>query len=480
MITTWTSAAGLEIRGEHLLLASLKKGFKSIAVSGFRRIPNFRQLSVPELKRQIYSFLREKHIPKECVILGLPRDQVMIRFLSLPVEVKANLPQVMKFQVDNYEPSEDNGFYYDFCVVGETVGGEGTSKISVLLALVRKSVLDEYLALFRDVQISFRSIQVSTFALWRLFIQGRERFKKEPYFLYHFGEKEVEVIGLQGKLPVYSGVLPLNGEEPFTAPQVTVTLEQGLSSARLQADAVEGIYYSGINSEGRRREIASEIPDVGLLTSHMKLSSPLSMASELPDLATPMGLALDVFQGTSVPGLNLLPEERRIRKSPYAMVPTYVLLTFLLLLTAAYFGRDLVQTYFYSKDLEKEIADLKPQVEEVEAIRREMQQLEVKIKYLEKTFCARDGVLEALSEMTTLLPDDTYYNFLSSRETDINTRGMDLTIQGLSSSANQVPSLLSKSSYLKSVMHQSAVTTDPTTKKERFYIKARLEAKGCN
>ena len=472
MITTWTSAAGMEIRGEDLLLVCLRKGLQSISISGFKRILNIRQLPSLELKRQVNAFFKEKRIHKENVILGLPREQVLVRFLTFPVEVKANLAQVMKFQVENYEPSEENGFYYDFSIMGE--GEEsGGIKITVLLALIRKSVLDEYLLLFRDLQIPFRSVQVSTFALWKLLLQGMDRLKNTPYFLYNFGEKMVEVIGIQRKQPTYSGIVLLKEGEPFHAATLLETLEHGLSAAGQQTEIVEGIFFAGREAENRRRGIAAEIPEVGLLTTHLKLHSPASLAPELPDLAIPIGLALDVFQGKSLPTLNLLPEDKRPRKNPYALVPTYILLAALLLLGSAYFGRQLLQEYLYVQELDREIAGLKPQVDEVEAIRKQNQQLENKIEYLEKMFCAQDNLLEMLAEMTGMFPDDTYLIFLNDREGEV-------VIQGFSQSASQLMPLISKSNYLKSPEHQSPITRDPITNKERFFIKARLEGKECN
>jgi general secretion pathway protein L len=124
--------------------------------------------------------------------------------------------------------------------------------------------------------------------------------------------------------------------------------------------------------------------------------------------------------------------------------------------------------------LEQEIAALRPQVEEVDRIRKESQVLEGKIKYVEQMFCATDHNLELLTEMTTTIPDDTYLLYLSNREGDI-------MFQGLSQSASSLLPLLSKSKYLRGVEPQAPFTRDPVSGKERFSLKARVEeALPCN
>ncbi len=149
---------------------------------------------------------------------------------------------------------------------------------------------------------------------------------------------------------------------------------------------------------------------------------------------------------------------------------TCVLLFAVLLLGGGYLGRPWLQSYLWEQELDREIAQLKPQIEGFEAMQKQNQEMAAKIEFLENIFCEQDRLLEILSELTDMFPEGTYLNFLNARE------GV-LLLQGFSNSASQLLPLLSGSRYLQSPELQAPFTRDPITMKERFFIKARMEAK---
>lgn len=467
---TLNSAVGIEIRGDELLLVCLKRGLRDTSVAGYKVIENFRQMQRSDLKRAVHNFFRSNRVRRENVILGVPRDKAIVRFVTLPAEVKDNLRQVMRLQVENYEPSEENGSYFDYAVLEETEG-EG-AKLSVVLVLVKRAHLDEYLALFKELQIPLHSVQLSTFALCNLLVSGHDGLKNEAYFIFNFSQGQSELIGIRGKRLAYSGLHTLRDGTPAAAELIT-ELENAMSASRIQAENVEKILLAGKDAESTRQLLAADIPEVGLVTSNMKLRSSVAMGPSLPNLAAPIGLALQGLRPVTSAPLNLLPEAQRLQRSRFGYLVSYALLVVLALLGVAFFGREFYQEQVYLRGLEQEIAALRPQVEEVDAIRKESQILEDKINYLRQLLCATDHNLELMSEMTTSVPDDTYLLYLSNRDGEI-------MLQGLSQSASALLPLLSKSKYLKGVEPQAPFTRDPVSGKERFQLKARMEALPCN
>lgn len=450
-------------------MVALKKGLRDISVSGSRILDNFRQIPRNELKRLVQQFFRENRVRRENVVLGVPREQTVVRFLSLPAEVKNNLPQVVRFQVESFEPSEENGSYYDYAVLEETTG-EG-ARLSIILVLIKKAFLDEYLALFKELQIPLQSIQFSTFAIWNLLLSGQDRPKQDVAFVLNFIDGHVELVGLRADKLACTRFHRISGKGSL-AQELLAEMENALSAARIPADGVDRILVAGSEAESMRQLLSADISDIGVLTSKVRLRTPIALNATLPNLATPIGLALEGLNpGHPVP-LNIVPGSMRVKHSRVGYMTACTLLIALGLLAAGYFGREFYQERIFLTQLEDEIASLKPQVEEVDAIRKETQAVEEKIKYVQSLFCASDQNLELLAEMTSTIPDDTYLFYYSNRDGDI-------MFQGISQSASALLPMLSKSRHMKNLEPQSSFTRDPVSGKERFSMKARVEAQPC-
>ena len=89
---TLNSAVGIEIRGDQLLMAALKKGLRDISVSGSRVFDNYRQIPRNELKRLVHAVSIENTIvdldlgggePFKVLIRELQRHPVRDEFLHI-------------------------------------------------------------------------------------------------------------------------------------------------------------------------------------------------------------------------------------------------------------------------------------------------------------------------------------------------------------------------------------------------------------
>ena len=77
------------------------------------------------------------------LVLCLPRDKVLTRSLTLPLEAEENLREVLSFEMDRQTPFTAEQVYYDFSVVARSAA-ERT--LTVDLVLVTRRMLDELLA----------------------------------------------------------------------------------------------------------------------------------------------------------------------------------------------------------------------------------------------------------------------------------------------------------------------------------------------
>ncbi|MGW8181429.1 MAG: hypothetical protein ACWGQW_22090, partial [bacterium] len=132
------SALGITFQGEDLILASVRKGFREYSLTKHLIVEGYQALNTAELNDQIRSFVKSLGLNRENIVLGFPRDQVIVRQVEFPVEVEENLEQVIHSQVDRFEPSEDESSYYDYLVVQRD---EENARIWIQIAMVRKALL---------------------------------------------------------------------------------------------------------------------------------------------------------------------------------------------------------------------------------------------------------------------------------------------------------------------------------------------------
>ena len=118
------TSVGIELRGEDMLISSLQSNFSGGVFTHFKRIAHFRLREKEELRQEINLFLKSNRLSKDNIVLGIPRRDIVLRYLDLPLEVADNLKQVVHYQVQSFEPTEEDRFYYDYALLD----GHGAKK----------------------------------------------------------------------------------------------------------------------------------------------------------------------------------------------------------------------------------------------------------------------------------------------------------------------------------------------------------------
>ena len=105
------------------------------------------------MRGEIDQFLKGQKLGRENIVLGIPRQDAIIRHLDLPREVADNLKQVVLYQVQAFEPTEEEKFYFDYA----SLSGKEATRLLVLVVMIRKSVLDGYLEDTARIRLAARS-----------------------------------------------------------------------------------------------------------------------------------------------------------------------------------------------------------------------------------------------------------------------------------------------------------------------------------
>jgi Tfp pilus assembly protein PilN len=459
------SCLGVEMRQEDLLISCVQSNLSGGVFTHFLRVADYRAREKSDVRREIDAFFKSQRIPRDNVVFGVPRSDVIVRCLDLPAEVGDNLKQVMVYQVQSLEPTEEEKFYYDYQLLRSGPNGK---RIPILLVMVRKTILDAHLLLLRELGIRPSMVTTTAAALANLFLQDRRDIEHKTFVLADVHAGGMEILALRDGNLVYSRE-SLKTEGVGWRDLVLREVEEAAGKIRMGPDdAIESIVFAGPASEDIHQEISATMEGCQLLTQRLRFEMPQDVRRRLPEATASLALAYSGLGGRPAVRLNLLPADLRERQTRWAYVPAIALGLSVLTLLVGFGLRPVIQKRILIRQLDQEILSLQPRVDKVLAIRTQAQQLEKRINFLEGLMRERDMNLDVLRELTKILPPDTFLTMYQ------NDKG---TIQ-LSGSALSAPDLLPKldrSPFLKEMGQRGTIFRDAQTGKDRFTFEGKLE-----
>jgi len=449
------TSIGIELRGEDMLLSSLQSNLSPAAFTHFKRIASYKLMDKEALRREINHFFKSNRLPKDNVVLGIPRRDIVLRYLDLPAEVADNLKQVVRYQVQSFEPTDEDKFYYDYVRLNAHASSK---RLSILLAMIRKTLLDEHLQLLRSAGIRPGAVIGSSMGLANMFLQNRKGLHGKTFVLADVGSSAFEILALRNGSIAYSREAFKENEESWKS-LILRELNEAAAKMRLGPDgSLEKIVLAGESSEAARSEIGEEIPDCELLKNTVECSIPNENKAHFQEAASTLGLALTGLARRPVIGMNLLPDELRVRQRRWAYIPTIIFCLAIIALIVALGFHGMVQNRALIRELDRIIEANKPAVDRVQSLRAQSEALETKIKYFEAMVQKRDMNLEILRELTTILTPDTFLQNYTNKDGNIQITGYS------SNSSDVIPNLV-KSPLLKDVKQRGMSYLDPQKKK---------------
>src|SRR5436309_8065701 len=195
------SSVGIEIRQEDLLISCLKSNFAGGVFTRFKRVAGYRTRDTGEVHKEIELYFKSQGLGRQSIILGIPRGDAIIRHLDLPRAVEDNLEQVVQYQVQSFEPSEEDKHYFDYAKVGLK---QEDKRLKILLVMVKKSVLDAHLALMRKLGIRPTAVTTGSLALANLFLQSGVDTANKIFVLADLRPGGIELLALRDGSLIYN------------------------------------------------------------------------------------------------------------------------------------------------------------------------------------------------------------------------------------------------------------------------------------
>ena len=483
----------ISVDGAHLHFVAVKKGLRGYELSSWMTLENDPQRDPLALRPQIDEFYRRAGIDKNQTVVEMPRARVALRTLQFPKAVLDNLTHIIEYQVENYEPIDRAGLAYVHQLVDDA-SPSGTSalmkrlalfsrppsgrarmqgapvgqeKLEVLLAMAPRAEVEHQREFWAGQGIHPRAVLCGSFGLARL-LQLDPGAPREKNFLLRVGEDDFELIAVFfGKIRRAKRFEFLSSEPPARAEHMLLELGRLRAELRIEDKDVQNVYVTGVDPESVLKGFRSD-PAV-LPLRPLRVPACLRSRANLKEfhaLAPAIGAS---FLAMSKGGLatDLMGRGEDIAQPRWVWAPTYALCGLAILMGGASVSGPYLQQSRFLDQMSSEITRLQPQVRQVERLETETSEVQKKAAILE-TIQGRDALnLEALRELSEILPDSAWIN-------DFNLRGDGVEINGLAENATALVPLLEQSPLFNDVALASGITKNQQGK-EMFRIRAKFE-----
>ena len=449
---------GVDIGQDELCLVCLKASSRDIRLVAHAVYSIEKGIHDEEKSRVISGlirrFLQENRITPASVFLGIPRTNVILRYVELPIAVKENLRETLGYELEKHVPFSPEDVYYDFQIISED---KSAGRLQLLLVVAKKQALSIALAVSEQLGFGISGLGITAIALADFFSW---RSKKDNVIVKSFvfnHEDHIELGLVKDGILRYSRDLSVNEGliEAFLAALSKIRLNFVEDNEPLDT------ILCGIEKDDPLVERLNNADGIAL--HQVDLSE-----SQIPSTAlmAAYGFALKGVRKTSM-DINLLPPVLRKRPSKFKFYAFFGLLSLVLLGAMAWGGGVFFQRQWTQDRLDEEIKKLGSQLKKMEQVEAEKRSIEDQIDYLNTLRQAGPPVLEILKELSERIPKNAWV-----KRFDFSEKGIQL--EGYSTSSSELIPLLEASPMFSGVKFLAAINKD-FSGKERFRIGLSLK-----
>jgi len=341
-------------------------------------------------------------------------------------------------QVETLSPWPLEEIYWDF---GKEPQKKNRKLITITIAIIPRTILDPWIAFFKSAGVPLSGATLSSLA----FANGTNALWKDA----------IPTIVLRQEHS-YTEAVAVNGSRiaALTVPATEDTLSQPVIERLLPVAKLA-------SAEGARLFVCGEKLDTTILEDNPALPIEGAKREFTRDFGA-IATALVPLKESTFKS-NLVPPALRYRESLLRLIPAYVLGILAVCMGLALLVRGPYQNTVYASRLDAEIRKVAPQVREVAGQEAELNQLSGKSRALVAQLANHDYNLEALRELSRVLPASAFLVSYGYQDGNI-------TISGFAESASEIQNLLETSSMFKGAEFTNSVTRDATGK-DRFTMK---------
>ncbi len=441
-----------------VISVSIEKGLTSACLlKGFPERLNLQKSNIlrtskdsyptPEDLASFIDLLSQSNRKERNIILSLPKEWCIVKTADFPDVAEDNLSSVIAYEMDNLTPFPAEEVYFDY-----DIEKKENNRIYVTLYAVKKQILLPYENAINEYGYSIFKLTLNPLSLIKVCMTHSACSDKSEVMLFKI--RETGTLAISSRDGVITSVYAYNGNS---------STANSILSTENNTDVDKVIFIDNKDSnkemEEKVRDLLSQKPE-----TFDSVNLPVKKSFDFNrDYSECIGAAL---ADTNKP-VNLLTygkvERRRIPKAL-----TFTLLLLLVVLLCLHLYIPLEKDRKKIVIIDKKIANLRPQMEEVDAMKREVEVLKDGVKSAEAFLNMKRLNMELIKEITNLLPEDAW---VVRMEIDDD----DMLLEGYAVSSSILIEILESSEFFKNVSFSSTTIKDKRTNKERFRIKASLE-----
>lgn len=370
------SGAGIEITGprgsETLRVSAVQVRPTGARVLGGFSIENAAQQPAAEWGQVYSAFLKKLGLSHIVATVLLPREDVILRQISVPGVSDKDLAAAVGFQMEGLHPYAEND------VVSSWARLPGTAVI--LVAIARRASLERYASWFSEAGIKVGSFTCAPAAIY----SARRLFASGP-------------------------------------PPAVLALEEGNGRVELYGESPSHPLFSAAFAATPERAIAMACAELRLDPLTMETRSFHALVGAEPAMSFAAGLA-GACPHLSLP-LNLLPAEMRASNSRGWWIPTAVAAGLVVMAAAALAAYPTIEDRRYLRSLNAEIESIKPQALLAAKLDKDIQSARQRTILLDQVRKRSKMDIDVVGEMTRILPPPLWLNTLEITRSQVMVAG---------------------------------------------------------
>lgn len=204
----------LDIGSSEIKALEIQDTGSGIALTGFASTKIGNQNETIFALKEI---IRKSNFKSKRCYTSVSGRSVIVRYVTMAQMPAEDLKQAIKFEADKYIPFEVDEVIMDTQILEDNVGDASNPEMKVLLVAVRKSLIEEHLALLADAGLQPAVIDVDAFALGNAFearARGQGGLQGEKVVaLIDIGANKTNINILKGKTSYFTREVYLAGND---------------------------------------------------------------------------------------------------------------------------------------------------------------------------------------------------------------------------------------------------------------------------
>ena len=405
------------------------------------------------LKKKVATFLKNNKIRNGQVFVSIPRHEVVLREIQLPLVVEENLQQVLTYELDRYTPFSNGEAHFAFEIMARD---SEANTLTLLFAAIEKARLQRYLKRLTLLGVTPTAIEVTSTAMLSTLRHIRKLTNSSPSppaplrAMVDIHETGYELIIADGPHLRYARSIPHIDD---IVANLGIELDKGITAIKREKQDVQEVMLGQVGEQSKRLN-----PDTVAAQLGLRVVSAEPFASESMVL---VGLGLRGLHNDA-PTINLLPQQAKPQSPRRRYAPTVALVALLGCLAIGYISIEVMNSRSALKEINDQLQTLSPQISAMTALQDEATTVEQRLQELESLAPDHPGVLDVLKKLTTIVPDRNWL-------TNLTYKGHSITLTGnAKSSPAHLISLLERSSIFYDVNFSEPVSG------QEFRIQAKV------